>query len=295
MLENWEQHKAHYQPHIEHQLAQRLSGLDAPQRLIDAMRYAVLQGGKRLRPLLVYATGECFSIPTSTLDPIAVSLEFIHAYSLIHDDLPAMDNDDLRRGIPTCHKAFDEATAILAGDALQSLAFQQLAQATELTETQRLAAIVALSTAAGASGMVGGQTLDLMATGQTITLDALEHIHRRKTGALIAASVHMAALTSASIDQSAMTQLQIYTDAIGLAFQIQDDILDIESNTLTLGKQQGADAAQHKFTYPTLSSMEAAKKTVRDLQARANTALNNFGHRAAALRGLSEYIITRCY
>ncbi len=220
-----------------------------PARLHEAMRYSVLNGGKRLRPLLVYATGFMLAIPFEQLDAPACAVELIHAYSLIHDDLPAMDDDDLRRGKPTCHKAFDEATAILAGDALQTLAFHIIATQADIfvQPKQCVAMLTTLTEVCGSKGMTGGQMLDLAATGQILDVDSLEFIHQLKTGALIRASVRLAGLVSGATSEADLAMLDTFAMHIGLAFQIQDDILDIESSTAVLGKQQGADRTLQKM------------------------------------------------
>lgn len=267
-------------------------------RLFDAMRYSLLNGGKRVRPLLVYASAEAVADSirpdTRTLDGIACAIEFIHSYSLVHDDLPAMDDDDLRRGNPTCHRAFDEATAILAGDALQSRAFELLGQLPAASAELRLALVGALAAAAGPRGMVGGQAIDLAAVQQRIDLDHLETMHRLKTGALIRASVRMGAL-AAEASAAQLQALDRYAAAIGLSFQVQDDILDITSDTATLGKQQGADMARDKPTYPALLGLEAATAKALALHREALDALRGFDHRADRLRQLSAYIVERSH
>ncbi len=263
-------------------------------RLADAMRYATLSGGKRLRPALVYATGHACGAPAAVLDTPACAVELIHSYSLIHDDLPAMDNDDLRRGQASCHRAFDEATAILAGDALQSFAFEILtAPHTQLTPAQQLAMTHTLAKASGAQGMVAGQANDLAATTQKIELNTLEHIHQQKTGALIAASVRCGALACATITEAQLTQLEQYAQAIGLAFQIQDDVLDVVSNSATLGKPQGSDAEQHKTTYVDLLGLAAAQHQAQQLCQQAIDALSGFDERADRLRHLAQLVSTR--
>jgi len=262
--------------------------------LHDAIRYSVLNGGKRIRPLLVYASADCYDLPATEVTPIAAAVELIHAYSLVHDDLPAMDDDDLRRGKPTCHIAFDEATAILAGDGLQTLAFQRLTEASAFSADQRLLMVQTLAHASGALGMVAGQAIDLAAVNQSLTLAQLEDMHNRKTGALIRASVELGAIAGAA-SSSEMTALQNYADAIGLAFQVQDDILDITANTQTLGKQQGADAALNKPTYPSLLGLEGARQKAGELYQEAMDAIAPFGKRAAHLQSLANYIIKRDY
>jgi len=266
-----------------------------PGHLHQAMRYAVLSEGKRIRPVLVYAAGEACGVEIKHLSGPACAVEMIHAYSLIHDDLPAMDDDDLRRGRPTCHRKFDEATAILAGDALQALAFQVLAQDKEIrvNAEQRLEMINRLALASGSEGMAGGQAIDLNSVGKTIALSELEKMHLYKTGALIRASVELGGLSSADIQPQQMDNLREYAQCIGLAFQIQDDILDIEGDTETLGKPQGSDEARNKPTYPNLLGMPKAKKTAQDLLKQAIKSLENFDHKANTLRAIAEYIVSR--
>jgi geranylgeranyl pyrophosphate synthase len=266
-----------------------------PQRLHAAQRYAVLGGGKRLRPLLVYCTGEALEIPAAALDAPAAAVELIHSYSLVHDDLPAMDDDDLRRGQPTTHRAFDEATAILAGDALQVLAFSLLARdrAPGVSSEARIKMIRILADASGTEGMAGGQALDLSAVGRSLQLQELEDMHRLKTGALIRASVLMAAACSPRISDSEWQALDGYSQDIGLAFQIQDDILDVEGNFEVLGKTIGADAARSKPTYPSVMGLEAAKIRARDLHSRACERLVPLGERARVLTWLATYVIER--
>ena len=237
------------------------SGSDNPARLHQAMRHSALNPGKRLRPAMVYATGEMLGVKREALDIPALVVELIHAYSLIHDDLPCMDDDDLRRGIPTCHVAFDEATAVLAGDALQTLAFELLATSATLTvnaET-RLAMLTDLSRASGSLGMGGGQAIDLEMTDKQIDLATLESMHRMKTGALIDVSVKLGYLTSDVQDSVTLSLLQTYSQSLGLAFQIRDDILDIEGDTETLGKPQGSDLEKNKSTFPALMGLDEAK------------------------------------
>ncbi|MBS1213301.1 MAG: ispA [Proteobacteria bacterium] len=266
-----------------------------PERLHQAMRYSTLGGGKRLRPLLAYATGHALGVSMDVLDGLACAVEFIHVYSLIHDDLPAMDNDDLRRGKPTCHRAFDDATAILAGDALQALAFQVLAQDPSIAvpAENRLAMIEALTTASGSCGMVGGQAIDLDSVGKALDLPGLEAMHIRKTGALIRASVRLAALAKPGLDAGAADRLDHYAKCIGLAFQIQDDILDEESDTQTLGKTQGKDRDNNKPTYPALLGLNGAKQKAAELHEEALDSLAGFGGEADHLRELSSFIIQR--
>lgn len=266
-----------------------------PAQLHAAMRYAVLGGGKRVRPLLVYAAGSALGVEMAALDGPACAVELIHAYSLAHDDLPAMDDDDLRRGKPTCHKAFDEATAILAGDALQTLAFYILAHdpAIQTDDAARLQMVEALALASGSRGMVGGQAIDLAAVGHTLNLPELEDMHIHKTGALIRASVALGALSSRHLDHDIFHRLDRYARCIGLAFQIRDDILDIESDTTTLGKTQGGDIARDKPTYPSLLGMAEAKQHEDNLYQEALDCLTPLGVRADSLREIAAYIVKR--
>ncbi len=264
----------------------------AEPRLHAAMRHAVLLGGKRMRPLLVYATGTAFGADEDTLDAAAAAIELVHAYSLVHDDLPAMDDDALRRGQPTVHVAFDEATAILAGDALQALAFAVLADA-DASDAARVAMLRELAVAAGGAGMCGGQALDLAATGDaSATLAALEHLHALKTGALIRAAVRMGAI-AAGADAAARARLDAYADALGLAFQVRDDLLDVEGDSATLGKTAGKDAAQDKATFPALVGLEASRDRLATLAAEIRCALAPFGPRAAMLNALADFAIER--
>ncbi|AIR89231.1 polyprenyl synthetase family protein [Pseudomonas cremoricolorata] len=265
------------------------------ERLYAAMRYSVMNGGKRVRPLLAYAACEALDAPAELANGAACAVELIHAYSLVHDDLPAMDDDDLRRGQPTTHKAFDEACAILAGDGLQSLAFGALLdpRLSPQSDSIRLRMVQALSAAAGPAGMVGGQAIDLGSVGVKLDQQALEFMHRHKTGALIEASVRLGALASGQADEQRLQALQVYARAVGLAFQVQDDILDVESDTATLGKRQGADIARDKPTYPALLGLEAAKAYAIELRDQALVAVQGFGESAEPLRALARYIVER--
>ncbi len=283
---------------VESALDHWLPAADAtPETLHRAMRYSALAGGKYVRPLLVYSTGQALGVTRDALDGPACAIELIHSYSLVHDDLPAMDDDDLRRGKPTCHRAFDEATAILTGDALQSLAFHILASdpSIAVAATQRIQMIEALANASGSLGMAGGQAIDLEADGKgnSMTLEALEYMHAQKTGALIRASVRLGALSHASINETMLAHLDQYAANIGLAFQIRDDILDIEASTDTLGKSQGADIARNKPTYPALLGLDGAKQKALQLHEVALENLATFGDEANALRWISEYIVQR--
>ncbi|GFM51793.1 polyprenyl synthetase family protein [Pseudomonas capsici] len=291
---------ASYQAQSQARVNAALEGLfEAPgpelTRLYAAMRYSVMNGGKRVRPLLAYAACEALGGVAEEANGAACAVELIHAYSLVHDDLPAMDDDDLRRGQPTTHKAFDEACAILAGDGLQSLAFTALLDprlSSRDAET-RLQMVSTLAVAAGPAGMVGGQAIDLGSVGLKLDQAALEFMHRHKTGALIEASVRLGALASGHADQARLDALQVYARAIGLAFQVQDDILDVESDTATLGKRQGADIARDKPTYPALLGLEPAKLYALELRDQALNALQSFDAAAEPLRELARYIVER--
>jgi geranylgeranyl diphosphate synthase, type II len=266
-----------------------------PQRLHEAIRYSVLGQGKRVRPVLVYATGHALRVPSARLDGPAAAVELIHAYSLVHDDLPAMDDDDLRRGRPTCHKAFDEATAILVGDALQVLAFRILASdaSMEVDPAVRVRMIELLAEASGTNGMAGGQAMDLGAIGRALSVRELEEMHERKTGALIRASVMMAAAAAATLEGSRRAKLEEFAGHVGLAFQIQDDILDVEGDPEALGKATGADRARNKPTYPSIAGMAQAKRRCRELHDLALASLKGFGDGAQELRWLAGYVVAR--
>ncbi len=267
-----------------------------PCRLHEAMRYAVLAPGKRIRPVLTYATGLALGAQQARLDAPAVAVELIHAYSLIHDDLPAMDDDDLRRGRPTCHRRFDEATAILAGDALQALAFEVLLRGTGdggCDAATRVAMVELLARASGSAGMAGGQALDLAAVGRALTLEELENVHKHKTGALIRASVMLGYLVSGGDDSDLAGRLERYATCIGLAFQVQDDILDVEGETEVIGKPQGSDAGLDKPTYPNLLGMDGAKRTAQALCDEAVDCLAPFGADAETLTLIARYIVHR--
>jgi len=266
-----------------------------PHTLHEAMRYAVLGHGKRIRPALVYSGGVAFGVNPEVLDGPACAVEMIHAYSLIHDDLPAMDDDDLRRGKPTCHVAFNEATAILAGDALQALAFHVLAHDNniKINNEHRIIMIDKLAVASGSRGMAGGQAIDLEAVGKKLNIMELENMHIHKTGALIRASVELGALSCPDIKIAELEQVSHFAKCIGLAFQVQDDILDIESDTETLGKPQGSDMARNKPTYPELLGLKGAKDVARNLHIEALASLKNFDEKADMLRGIADYIVNR--
>lgn len=280
---------------IEAALARALpAAAEPPQRLHAAMRHATLDGGKRIRALLVYAAGTAFGANVSALDAPAAAVELIHAYSLVHDDLPAMDDDDLRRGKPTVHIAFDEATAILAGDALQTLAFELLADAA-LDDRVRVAMLRELAVAAGARGMCGGQALDIDATGgAALSLAELERLHAMKTGALLRASVRLGAI-AAGADAAQRQTLDRYAQALGLAFQIRDDLLDVESDSATLGKTAGKDAVQAKATFPALLGLDASRERLQALAGDMTAALAPLGERAAALAALGREVVERRY
>lgn len=288
----------HYRKRVDAELARTLrSAAHVPPRLRSAMEYSVLGGGKRVRPLLAYASGELCGVAEEQLDVIAASIELVHAYSLVHDDLPAMDDDDLRRGRPTCHKAFDEATAILVGDALQVLAFETLASGPGLPADPaiRLELVRLLAIASGTNGMAGGQALDLAAVGRQLSLAEVEEMHARKTGALIHASVMMAAACSERTSESITRALDEFARAVGLAFQIQDDLLDIEGDATLLGKATGADRAHDKPTYPSSVGVDPARCRMNELHARALEALAVIGPRAATLASVSDWLVLRKY
>lgn len=263
-----------------------------PARLHEAMRYAAQGGGKRIRPLLVYAAGALSDDANqSALDAAAVAIECIHAYSLVHDDLPCMDDDDLRRGRPTVHKAYDEATALLVGDALQTRAFEVLANAQCDADT-RLAMISALADASGSRGMAGGQAIDLDSVGKKLDLAGLKQMHAMKTGALLSCSVQMGGI-AAKLNPTQMQHLNNYSEALGLAFQIVDDVLDATADSQTLGKTAGKDAANDKPTYVTLMGLDYAQKAAKDLQETAIASLESFGPKGQALKDLALLVVNR--
>jgi farnesyl diphosphate synthase len=285
-----------YQTRNNQQLDAWLDGYPfQQQRLIEAMRYALLLGGKRARPFLVYATGSIFDCSEEQLDTPAAAIECIHAYSLVHDDLPAMDDDELRRGKATCHIEFDEATAILTGDALQTLAFTILSEGTlaPFAESQRITMVKELACASGAAGMCIGQALDLEAENRQVTLDDLERIHRHKTGALIKCAVQLGALAAGEKGREYLPQLETYAEAIGLAFQVQDDILDIIGDTETLGKPQGSDVELNKSTYPALLGLEGAQQKATQLFEEALCALQAIPYNTQLLEDFARYVIER--
>ncbi len=282
--------------HIEHILDRELpAAASEPTALHRAMRYAVLGHGKRIRPRLIYATGAVLGLSAAQLDAPACAVELIHAYSLIHDDLPAMDDDNLRRGKPTTHVAFDEATAILAGDALQALAFEVMASGSGTGDLAVIRArqMATLTRACGSNGMVGGQALDIASEGRSIGLDMLEQIHRMKTGELLRACVLLAADCRFDLPDAEHRALDDFGGYIGLAFQVRDDVLDVEATTEQLGKTQGADIAHHKATYPALLGLEAAKAHAEHLYTAALEALAPFGDRAGPLRDIARVIVKR--
>jgi farnesyl diphosphate synthase len=265
----------------------------SPVRLHQAMRYSVFNGGKRVRPLLVYATGECLGVDADLLDTPAVAIELIHAFSLVHDDLPAMDNDDLRRGKPTVHKKYDEATAILAADALQPLAFSVLANMQGVSVAARVHLVQLLAGACGSIGMTGGQSIDLAAEGQSLTAAEVEHMYSLKTGALIHAAVVSTCLLRDDVSAVHASALDDFGRAIGVAFQIKDDLLDVEGETEIIGKPAGSDQSLNKATYPSLFGIAASRKRCDELLAGALLNLESLGHSAASLTWLARYIVER--
>jgi geranylgeranyl pyrophosphate synthase len=295
-MTHFEARMAAYRGRIEQVLGDCLALPDpGTERLREAMRYSALGGGKRLRPLLVYITGESLGAPLEHLDAPAAAVELIHVYSLVHDDLPAMDDDDLRRGRPTCHRAFDEATAILVGDALQALAFSVLATEADVgaTPAARVTMIRTLARAAGTSGMAGGQAIDLVSVGQTLDIQALENMHARKTGALIQGSVLLGAAAAGVIAGAEFAALEQFGAEIGLAFQIQDDILDVSGDAQLLGKRTGADAARRKPTYPSTAGLDGARGRASELRDLAIARLACLGARGAALAELARFVVSR--
>ena len=267
------------------------SAQTTPNRLHEAMRYAAQGGGKRIRPLLVYAAGSLGDAKAQALDAAAVAIECIHAYSLVHDDLPCMDDDDLRRGRPTVHKAFDEATALLVGDALQTRAFEILANARCEVDV-RLLMISSLAAASGSRGMAGGQAIDLESVGKKLDLAGLKQMHAMKTGALLSCAVELGGI-AAHLNPTQMAQLQKYSTALGLAFQIVDDVLDATADSQTLGKTAGKDAAANKPTYVTLMGLDYAQQQAKDLQEAAIASLADFGSKADALKDLAFLVVNR--
>ena len=265
-----------------------------PARLHQAMRYAVLGGGKRVRPLLAFAAGELADADPARVEVVAAAVEMIHAYSLVHDDLPCMDNDVLRRGKPTCHVEFDEATALLAGDALQPLAFQLLAEhAVADSAGAQVEMLKILAVASGSRGMAGGQAIDLASVGKTLSLPELEFMHIHKTGALIRAAAVLGARCGHGLNASEFDRLERYAKTVGLAFQVVDDVLDCDASTATLGKTAGKDAAQEKPTYVSILGLADARALAEELRAEAHAALASFGAKAARLRELADFIVLR--
>ena len=287
---------AHCRKQVQQQLDYWLPAAEErPQRLHQAMRYSALGQGKYIRPIMVYASGKVLGLDEKTLDAPACAIEMIHAYSLIHDDLPAMDDDDLRRGRPTCHRVYDEATAILAGNSLQALAFDIIANDTHIiaNETARIAMIKTLAVNSGSLGMAGGQVLDLQAVGQQINLTELEEIHKLKTASLIRASLELGSLSHPDTNKKWFSALSHYGHCIGLAFQVKDDILDEEAETETLGKPKGSDKARNKPTYTTLLGLDKAKTIAQKLRDEALDALSIFSSNADILRDIADYIVYR--
>jgi len=283
---------------MERALAARLPEASAvPGRLHEAMRYSVLGGGKRIRPALVFATARALGLTEDEVEAAACAIELIHVYSLVHDDLPAMDDDDLRRGRPTCHKAYDEATAVLVGDALQTLAFQVLTRdpALPASPAVRLRLVELLAEASGTFGMAGGQAIDLAAQGQKLDLTQVEEMHARKTGALIRVSVMMASACVPTLEARWSQALLGFVNPIGLAFQIQDDLLDVLGDVSTIGKATGADSERGKPTHPAVIGIEASQERVRLLHAQALDSLAPFGRRADLLRSLADWLLARRY
>ena len=283
-----------HQQRVEQALSKQLpqAGDASSAKLIEAMHYATLGGGKRLRALLVYATGEALDVDVNLLDAPACAVEMVHAYSLVHDDMPIMDNDDLRRGRPTCHKAYDDATALLVGDALQTLAFESLCD-NDLSSAQQIKMVKTLAQRSGVLGMAGGQAIDLESVGKSLDLSALQAMHKLKTGALIRASVHLGALACADVADMTLTKLDIYADRIGLAFQVQDDVLDVTATTEDLGKTQGADIALNKPTYPALLGLEAAQQKTIDLIDQALAELADLPYNTDILAALAQFVVQR--
>ena len=284
--------------HYTERVAQKLDSVlppvtESPRKLHDAMRYAVFNGGKRVRPLLVYAAGTCLNVPERVLDAPAAAIELIHAFSLVHDDLPAMDDDDLRRGKPTLHRKYDEATAILAADALQPLAFSVLADIPDVPPKSLARLVKLVADACGSIGMTGGQSLDLAAEGRSLTVDEIEHMYALKTGALIHAAVVSAPLLADNVDAERASAIDAFGRAIGIAFQIRDDILDVEGDTQVIGKQSGADQQLNKATYPGLMGLDQARKRCDELLQCAVEKLDDFGEEAESLRWLARFIVER--
>ena len=294
--DNFQEWSSTHQKRFEEVLRKLLPSPDTlPQRLHQAMRYSVLDGGKRVRPLLAFAAGELAGADVERVNYAAAAVEMIHAYSLVHDDMPCMDDDVLRRGKPTCHVQYDEATALLVGDALQSLAFQMLSERPLSDDPARqLQMVKLLATASGSRGMAGGQAIDLDSVGKQLSLPELEQMHIHKTGALIRAAILLGAYCG-TLEQAKLDHLDRYGKCIGLAFQVVDDVLDAEADTATLGKTAGKDADNDKPTYVTLLGAQAAKQMAADLHREALDALAGFGDGARRLRELADFIVLRKY
>jgi farnesyl diphosphate synthase len=292
---NFQSWASAHQNRFEDVLRNLLPSADvAPERLHAAMRYSVLDGGKRVRPLLAFAAGELAGADVTRVNIAAAAVELIHAYSLVHDDMPCMDDDVLRRGKPTCHVQFDEATALLVGDALQSLAFQLLAEHPLNDDPSRqLQMLKLLAAASGSRGMAGGQAIDLDSVGKQLNLPELEFMHIHKTGALIRAAVLLGAHCGAVLEEAQLNRLDRYGKCVGLAFQVVDDVLDSEADTATLGKTAGKDADNDKPTYVTLLGVQAAKKMAAELHGEALNALAGFGEEARRMRELADFIVLR--
>ena len=294
MPATFESRIAHYTERVAQKLDSVLPPVtESPRKLHDAMRYAVFNGGKRVRPLLVYAAGTCLNVPERVLDAPAAAIELIHAFSLVHDDLPAMDDDDLRRGKPTLHRKYDEATAILAADALQPLAFSVLADIPDVPPKSLARLVKLVADACGSIGMTGGQSLDLAAEGRSLTVDEIEHMYALKTGALIHAAVVSAPLLADNVDAERASAIDAFGRTIGIAFQIRDDILDVEGDTQVIGKQSGADQQLNKATYPGLMGLDQARKRCDELLQCAVEKLDDFGEEAESLRWLARFIVER--
>lgn len=288
-----------WQQRIEQVLDRQLNPeCAASDRLLDAMRYACLGGGKRLRAMLVYATNNVYGGARSQADSCAAAVEMLHAYSLIHDDLPAMDDDDLRRGKPSCHRAFDEATAILAGDALQSRAFEVIARDHELDRETRCQMLAVLASAIGPAGMAGGQALDMEATGvgaDELDMETLEHMHSLKTGALFTACAELGAIAAGISDNVQLDRMRQFAQSVGLAFQIADDILDQQADPATLGKTAGKDQAAGKSTYVTLLGLDSAQRKAEKLRDNALACLDGLGDNALHLARIANFSVDRKY
>jgi len=291
--EEFEQRISYYSDRVAAKLDSVLPGPEVePGRLHEAMRYSVFNGGKRVRPMLVYAAGECLQVPESRLDSPAAAIELIHAFSLVHDDLPSMDDDDLRRGLPTVHRQFDEATAILAADALQPLAFSVLTEIEDISSDTRVRLVQLLANACGSIGMTGGQSIDLRAEGRTLGAEELEHMYALKTGALIHASVMSACLLAEAVPPDHAAALDGFSRAIGVAFQIRDDILDVEGQTEVIGKSAGSDVRLNKATYPGLLGVDESRKRCNDLLTDGLQFLDVLGT-AEPLTWLARFIVDR--